>query len=290
MNLHNYQAFLAVYETQSFTKAAEKLFITQPTISKRIAALEALLGKSLFDRIERKVILNEAGSALLPIAKNIILNVLESQRVINDLDGNITGSLKLITSHHIGIHHLPAPLNSFINAHPKLHIKLAFMDSESTYHEIENAHYELAMITLPPQMEKTIKVLHSWSDPLVLTVGKGHPLLHNNPIRLSDLAQYPAILPEQGTYTRQIIERPFLQHAIRLNIGLETNYLETIRSMVEIGLGWSILPQRMINKSLRSIHFDQVQWQRELGIICHSQRSLSNAAKGFIHKASHYNV
>ena len=293
MNLHNYQAFLAVYETQSFTKAAQKLFITQPTISKRVAALETLLGKPLFNRIERKVTLNEAGRALLPIARDINLNIIESQRVINDIDGEIRGSLKLIASHHIGIHHLPLPLNALINAHPKLHIDLAFMDSESTCHEIECANYELAMITLPPKVSKAIKILKSWPDPLVLAVGKTHPLLHNGTIELSDLSQYPATLPERDTYTRELIERNFLQKMISLKIGLETNYLETIRSMVQIGLGWSILPKTMINKSLQHIHIQDTQWQRELGIICHTQRSLSNAALGFIkeiEKLSQFNT
>ncbi|MCK5726375.1 MAG: LysR family transcriptional regulator [Thiotrichaceae bacterium] len=282
MNLYNYQAFLVVYEMQSFTKAADKLFTTQPTISKRIAVLEKQLGKPLFDRIERKIILNEAGHALLPIAQNICLSIAESQRVINDLEGKVTGPLKLITSHHIGIHHLPTPLNIFTNTYPQVAIDLAFMGSEGAYREITSTHYELAMITLPPQDKKTINYIKLWTDPLVLAVGKEHPLLHNNPTELSDLSQYPAILPEQGTHTRQLIEQPFLHHRVRLKIGLETNYLETIRSMVQIGLGWSVLPQTMVNDSLESISLQGIEWQRELGIIHHAQCSLSNAAKCFI--------
>jgi DNA-binding transcriptional LysR family regulator len=102
MDTRNYQAFLAVAELGSFSKAAETLFITQPAVSKRIATLEALLGSPVFDRAGHSILLNEAGRALLPIAQRIIRDIEESRRVLANLNGKISGQLSLVTSHHIG--------------------------------------------------------------------------------------------------------------------------------------------------------------------------------------------
>jgi len=116
MDLSAYKAFIAVAEKSSFSKASEHLYITQPAVSKRISLLEDKLGSTLFDRIGRKVILNEAGKALLPVALRILQEVKESQRVINNLSGEVSGHLSLVTSHHIGLRRLPETLKKYAKA------------------------------------------------------------------------------------------------------------------------------------------------------------------------------
>ncbi len=106
MDLANLSAFIAIAETGSFSGAADRLFLTQPAISKRIAGLEQQLGVRLFDRLGREVTLTEAGRALLPRAYQI-LNVLDdTRRALTNLTGAVSGRLTLATSHHIGLHRL----------------------------------------------------------------------------------------------------------------------------------------------------------------------------------------
>ncbi len=148
MDISAYKAFIAVADLGTFSKAAESLFITQPAISKRIALLEDQLGSKLFDRIGKRVILNQAGKALLPIARRILQDMKESQRVIDNLNGQVSGDLSLVTSHHIGLRRLPDTLKRFAETYPQVRLDLAFMDSENACQEIEKGNFELGVVTL----------------------------------------------------------------------------------------------------------------------------------------------
>ncbi|MCL4110480.1 UNVERIFIED_CONTAM: hypothetical protein GTU68_022362 [Idotea baltica] len=284
MDISSYKAFMAVADLGTFSKAAESLYITQPAISKRIALLEDQLGSKLFDRIGKRVILNQAGKALLPIAKRILEDMKESQRVIENLHGQVNGDLSLVTSHHIGLRRLPDTLKSFAENYPQVRLDLAFMDSEDACHEIEQGKFELGVVTLPLSNQKRLKLTPLWSDPLTIAVSANHPLvkLAGEEINITVLAKHRAILPAVGTYTRSIIEKPVIQKQKSLDVILETNYLETIRMMVAIGLGWSALPTEMLGDDLKGINVKGLKIERTLGIVQHANRSLSNAGQAFV--------
>lgn len=285
MDLSAYKAFIAVSEYGTFSKAADALYITQPAVSKRIALLEDQLGSQLFDRIGKRVMLNEAGRALLPIAQRIMQELQESQRVIDNLSGQVTGRLSLVTSHHIGLRRLPDILKQYAEDYPQVRLDLAFMDSENACHKIEQGNYELGVVTLPLSKSNRLKLTPLWNDPLTIAVAPDHPLVqiaNNQPITLNKLAKHSAILPAVGTYTRTVIEKPIIQKHGALDVILETNYLETIRMMVSIGLGWSALPRAMLDDSLVEIKVKGLEIERTLGIVQHAGRSLSNAGKAFI--------
>ena len=285
MDLSAYKAFIAVAESGTFSRAADILFITQPAISKRIALLEEQLGCQLFDRVGRRVMLNEAGRALLPVARRIMQELSESQRVIDNLSGTVSGQLSLVTSHHIGLRRLPNTLKQYTEDYPEVRLDLAFMDSENACQKIEQGNYELGVVTLPLNKPKKLKLTSLWNDPLSIAVAPDHPLVKlvkSKSITLNDLAKHPAILPAVGTYTRTVIEKPVVQKHGALDVILETNYLETIRMMVSIGLGWSALPSTMLDNSLVEIKVKGLRIERTLGIVQHADRSTSNAGRAFI--------
>ena len=118
MDIAALKAFIAVADSGSFSLAAEQLFLTQPAISKRVSALENELEARLFDRIGRSVSLTEAGQALLPRARNILLNLEDSVRALSNLSGEVHGTLRFGTSHHIGLRRLPPVLKAFVQAYP----------------------------------------------------------------------------------------------------------------------------------------------------------------------------
>jgi DNA-binding transcriptional LysR family regulator len=282
MDTQSLKAFVEVAETHSFSSAAEKLHITQPAVSKRIATLEQQLGCKLFDRISRTVHLTEAGTALLPRATQILQAVQDATRSIADLQGEISGDLSIGISHHIGLHRLPPVLQRFSKQYPNVHLNIDFMDSEEAYEQIMQNKIELAVITLNPMDSSALKQETIWQDELVITIATDHPLSALNKPDLSQLSQYPAILPGLNTYTGQIIKRLFQQHNLKLNISMETNYLETIKMMVSIGLGWSVLPLTMIDSTTQVLTIHGLAMQRSLGFIYHGNRSLSNAANAFV--------
>ena len=138
------------------------------------------------------------------------------------------------------------------------------------------------MVTLPAEESPDLIVIPVWNDPLVLVSAPDHPLCKKTRLTLAQLHEYPAILPAKGTFTRALIDRAFDSSGLPLRVNLETNYLETIKMMVSIGLGWSLLPQTMVDRSLHTHRIKALQIVRRLGIVHHAQRTLSNAARALM--------
>lgn len=290
MDSQNLRAFIAVAETNSFSQAGEKLHLTQPAVSKRIANLEAHLNLKLFDRIGRKVSLTEAGLVLLPNAQKIIQDVNETQRQLADLSGQVRGSLHIATSHHIGLHRLPPVIETFSKHYPDVDLNLTFLDSDSAYTQVLQGHLDLAVITLTPDIHPSLQAKEIWEDKLHFVVGHQHPLLQTkqrerqqkNRIGLKALSEFPAILPELSTYTSQLVANQFGQSNLDLQIKLTTNNLETIKMLVGINMGWSVLPESMLGATIHSLSVAKVNLRRHLGLVHHRERNLGNAAHAFI--------
>ena len=281
MDNQNLKAFITVANSGSFSESAEQLHLTQSAISKRIAQLEQQIGKKLFDRIARQVTLTEAGAELLPRALRIIQEYEHALQAINDLSGEASGTLRLAISHHLGLHRLPTVLKQFAQKYPKVTLDIEFMDSEKAYEQVLHGQSEVAIITLALESHHNIHSQKIWNDPLRFICAQDHPLATLTKPELKDLAEYPIILPGLNTYTGRIIQNLFQQEGIPLKAPMSTNYLETISTMVETGLGWSVLPETLV-RELHVMPFEQVSIARELGYIHHMKRSLSNAAVAFL--------
>ncbi|MFT5690709.1 MAG: DNA-binding transcriptional LysR family regulator [Oceanicoccus sp.] len=287
IDTQNLKAFVEVADLRSFSDAAISLHITQPAVSKRIAVLENQLQCRLFDRISRTVHLTEAGKALLPKAERILQAVLDARRSIADLQGEVSGNLSIGISHHIGLHRLPPVLQTFSKHYPNVHFDIDFIDSEEAYEQVMHGKIELGVITLDPaSIDPTLKnPLNQkaiWLDELVVTVAPDHPLAGTPNADIAMLSQYTAILPGLNTYTGQIIKKTFQEHDLNLNVSMATNYLETIKMMVSIGLGWSVLPRTMIDETITALNISDLTLNRTLGYVYHRNRSLSNSAKAFV--------
>lgn len=281
MDISELKAFITVARTRSFSEAAKELFITQPAVSKRIAALEEHLNHALFDRLGKEVALTEAGKALLPNAEKILANVQTTEREIRELSGEIVGNLHVATSHHIGLHHLPPVLRAFASQHRNVNLQFEFLDSELAHDKVIRGECELAVVTLAPKLEYPLEAQVLWEDPLEFVVGLEHPFANRTSVNLQDLSEEAAILPDLNTFTGRLVKSTFDKNGMSLKLNMATNYLETIKMMVSVGLGWSVLPKTLIDSHMRVINVPKVQLTRKLGVIKHQKRSLGNAAKAF---------
>jgi len=236
MDIPNLKTFVAVAEHQSFSLAAESLFITQPAISKRVAALESELG--------------------------------------------------LATSHHVGIHRLPPMLKKYTQKYPDVELDLKFMDSELACQDVANGTLELAVVTLPDETDDNLKTSLIWPDPLVIVTAPDHPLVKQRAsakkVLPQVLSEHPAVLPAVGTVTRKILFDAIRPFDIKLEIALETNYLEPIKMMVSVGLGWSALPSNMIDSTIVEVPIKDLHMQRKLGAVQLNNRTLGRAAQAFV--------
>jgi DNA-binding transcriptional LysR family regulator len=283
MDINTLKAFVAVAETNSFSLAAERVFLTQSAVSKRIAALEGELGVKLFDRIGKTTSLNEAGHKLLPRAINMLQEMEDIQRSISNLSGDVAGNLTMGISHHIGLHRIPPILRKFRQQHPNVHFDIRFLGSEAACHAVAQGKLELGIVTLPTEPPSNLTITKLWHDPLQFVVSKEHPLAKVEQATLEDLVQHQALLPGVGTYTRNVLELALAPQDLKIDVAISTNYLETLKTMTTTGLGWSLLPEIMIhNSELYVISIQGLNLYRTLGVVTHNSRTLSNAANAML--------
>ncbi|QPL47707.1 LysR family transcriptional regulator [Halomonas sp. A40-4] len=283
MDTQSLQAFLAVADTQSFSRAAEHLHLTQPAVSKRIATLESQVDARLFDRIGRRIALTEAGSVLLPQARQILFTVEDSRRALANLSGQVGGPLTLATSHHIGLHRLPPVLKQYTQRHPAVALDLHFLDSEFAYQGVRDGSLEMGVVTLAPHPVEQLHVVELWRDRLCFVCATDHPLAaQQRVLSLADLCQHNCVMPGARTFTGSLIAQRFEQAGLELPVSMATNYLETLKMMCSVGLGWSLLPEKMIDHDLVELRVATAPLHRPLGYLVHNNRTLSNAARMMI--------
>ncbi len=290
MDTHSLNAFIAVANLQSFSQAADYLHLTQSAVSKRIQQLEQHLNTKLFDRHNRTVSLTEAGRILLPKAQKILDLISDTEIAIQSHDTEVAGTLSLATSHHIGLHRLPSVVREFTANYPAVNLDLSFVGSEKAYKAIQQRHVELALTTLDDDFEFSnpdLEIIPLWQDDMVCVCANNHPLTQHQHLTLEDLSSVPAILPEPDTITFQLVERVFKQQGLSMHAPMPTNYLETIKMMVSVGMGWSMLPKTMLDINFHELDWPAEPLKRSLGVIYLNSRTLSNAAKAFLNTLKH---
>ncbi|MFC6673541.1 LysR family transcriptional regulator substrate-binding protein [Marinobacterium aestuariivivens] len=177
---------------------------------------------------------------------------------------------------------MPPVLKAYHRRYPGVTLELKFDESERAYEGILKGELELALITLSPHPHTSIRSETVWQDPLRYVVSRDHPLASRDQLSLQELTHFNAILPGSNTFTRQLAVRQFERLGLPLHVGMTTNYMDTIRMMVSIGLGWSLLPQTLIDDSLKVLEIGSAPIVRQLGYIYHRDRTLSNAARQLV--------
>ncbi|KZZ21812.1 hypothetical protein A3752_07995, partial [Oleiphilus sp. HI0081] len=215
-----------------------------------------------------------------------------AKHAIKNLSHNVEGELRIVASHHIGLHRLPLILKEFSKRYPEVDLKLNFLDSESAYPILGDNQADIAFITIPDQLSDDYICHLSWDDPMSFICSQHHELASLTSVTPPDLAKHNAILPSRSTLTYRVVEAMFHQSKLMLNASIPTNYLETMKMMAGVGMGWSVLPNTMIDEELKVLPIDlsnsygtESELTRNLGAVSFRKKSMSNAAKAFIEVA-----
>jgi DNA-binding transcriptional LysR family regulator len=156
------------------------------------------------------------------------------------------------------------------------------MDSEEAYAGVCQGHIECAVLTMPDQLHPDLEGYPIWQDQLAVFCSCDHPLSQLDKVTAAELSKYAVILPEKHTFTRQAITNYFYAKGISLPHIKTGNYLETIKTLVESGLGWSVLPVSLSSPLLFPLLQNEFKLSRTLGLIHHRKRPLSNAGRVFL--------
>src|SRR5690606_27529579 len=205
MDTHQLEAFVAVAELESVSLAAHRLFLTQPAVTRRIQILDEHLGQPLFDRIGRRLLTTEAGRCLLPYARQVLALLDDGTQAVHDLAHTVQGTLRLVTSHHIGLHRLPAGLRDYKHRYPQERLQLRFMNSQQAHQAIVHGDADLGVTTEEEPHDDSLLGEAIWHDRLNVVVAPDHPLATRQSLTLAELAPYPAMLPDARFYTGRIV-------------------------------------------------------------------------------------
>jgi DNA-binding transcriptional LysR family regulator len=212
----------------------------------------------------------------------VLRDLQDIQRVLNNLSGQVSGQLSMGTSHHIGLHRLPPLLKNYTRQYPQVKLDISFLGSEEICLAVARGDLELGVCTLPltPADELIAKTI--WNDPLCFVVSSGHSLATRGRVPPEELLRHPAVLTTRPTFTRILLQEALSESAGEISCDLSTDYLETLKMMVSIGLGWSLLPATLVTEDLARLEVEGIELQRTLGVITHRQRTLSNAARAML--------
>ena len=280
MNLQKYQALVKTVESGSFTKAAVALNYTQSGISRMIKDLETEWGVSLLERNRAGVSLTSDGLKLLPQIQRICNEHEILMRQIEDLHDMQSGLIRIGTFSSVATHWLPNMIKIFQNDYPKIHFELLLGDYTEIESWILEGRVDFGFLRLPSKTN--LETIFLEQDRLLVVIPPDHPLADCEKFPINELLKSPFILLEKGANSD--LTKIFEKHHISPQVHFTTWDDSAIMSMVESGLGISILPELVLRRIAYQIIAKELEVPafRKIGIAMREQKSLSLAVKRFL--------
>jgi DNA-binding transcriptional LysR family regulator len=285
MDYDQLASFLEVAKLHSFSRAAEKIYRTQPAISAQVRLLEQECGEKLFDRSGKKVMLTPAGEILQSYAQRIIDLHKEALQAIAELNQTARGKLHLGANEATCLYVLPKTFARFRELYPLVQISIYRNFSHKILQKVQEGAIELGIVTLP-QGANNMEVIPLFRDEMYVIVPVNHPLAKNRSATVEEIANFPLILPKTG-HTRVVLDRLLRDYREHLQVSMELASVETIKKFVGAGLGISVISRAYAQSEVAAglvklIPLEGLKLYRELGLIYRRDRYLSLPAKVFI--------
>lgn len=283
MDIPQLRAVLSVADAGNFTRAAERLGIAQPSLSQHILNLEKELGQKLFHRLGRKAVATEAGVAFIERARRILFEVESATKELSDspaMERRITvGAIQTLAPYV-----LPSLIQRCRKRFPNLRISIQEDFKVRLLQGILDGELDLALVSLPAD-DPRVHAEPLLREPLLLAVAKDHALAHKPQVTAGDLAGETFImLGSSSSLTAQV--RSFCgDHDFEPNIGFRCSQVATVKGLVALGVGISILPRVAISEddhAIKYIHLHGAEPYREIGVLRHLQRYQSRGAEQFL--------
>jgi LysR family transcriptional regulator, low CO2-responsive transcriptional regulator len=244
VTFHQLKVFEVTARRGSFTRAAEELFLTQPTVSIQMKQLTKAVGLPLFEQVGKRLYLTQAGRELLATCQDIFERLSQFEMTVSDLQGLKRGQLRLsviTTAKYV----IPRLLGPFCEQYPGIDVSLTVTNHE---HILERLRDNLDDLYIPSQSPENMDVhCHSFLDnPLVVLASRNHPLAKEKHIPLERLNGESFIMRESGSGTRQAVERLFRENDISIKVRLELGSNEAIKQAIAGGLGISVLSRHCL--------------------------------------------
>ncbi|MBW6409040.1 LysR substrate-binding domain-containing protein [Clostridium weizhouense] len=286
MNFRKIKIFYETATELNMTKVAKKLYISQPSISQAIHEIEEELEIKLFDRIGKKLYLTYEGEIYLNYARRILNLYEESIRAISDINTNEKGKIKIGASTTIGIYILPDIIKGFLKEHSEIEISLSIDNTANIEKMILQNKIDFAYIEGKSHLEEIVES-EIWEDELIFISSSLHPWNEKKMLNKNDIFKEKLIMREDGSGTREVVERYLENNSIDYKIFMELGNTEAIKKSVEANLGVSCLSVRSVKEKIDSgalsgYRLTEGKIIRALRLIYHKDKFLSKNMKNFI--------
>lgn len=288
MHIETLKVFCDLVETQSFSLAAERNFVTQSAVSQQIRTLEDKFKRRLLERVRgrREVRLTTSGEVFYREAKNVLSCYEQMTESMRGLVGTISGTVKVATVYSVGLHELPVKVREFMTKFPAAKIDLEYSRTTRVVRDVLSGTVELGVVAFP-EPRRGITVAMMPSDRLVLICPPDHEFAERQEIKARELKGMDFVQFERDIPTRKATDRILKSYGVDVHKSAEFDNIETIKRAVEVGFGLAIVPHPSVmdeekNKQLAVVQLAEKEWIRPVGIIYRSDRTLSLAAKKFV--------
>lgn len=288
MKIDQLRTFQKVALTGSFTRAARGLFLTQPAVSQQIKALEDSYGIRLFDRQGKKIKLTLEGEILFSKVNNLLNELRDIEKVFEDLSELDLGKIDIAATAVFSTYFLPRAMGDFIEKYPGVEVELHTGNSHEVITKLLEGGTDFGfggVVKAEPDI--TFSLIHQ--EPYIFVVGKDHPLVKRDQVSVDDLKVFPFIWREHGTLIRRKMEEMMVgsQGSTIFRNVIEVKNVETVKRLVEQGVGVTIIPEIAVGRELAAGWLKQLNWS---GINHHAsyyllhlkKRPLSRRARVFL--------
>lgn len=284
MTIRHLKVFVEVYKHENITKAAESLFITQPTVTRAIQELEEHYGVTLFERINKRLKKTECANKLFFHANNIISSIDQMEKEMKNWDE--IGVLRVGATPTIGSVFIPTIINKFSEKYPNIIIKTTINNGTELQKSLYSNQLDLVLIEGGNIMEHLHQELFA-EDKLILVMPPNDKRKNSKDITISSLKDDRFLLREQGSTSRLYLNHIFSKHGVSISPVMESISTHAIIRSVHLGIGISILPEEMVLHSIESGYVSSARIKdeplnRKEFIVWHKNKFLTKSAKDFI--------
>ena len=289
MEIHQLRYLVAVAEEGSFSRAAAKVRVAQPSLSQQIRKLEAEVGQPLFDRLPRSVVLTEAGRCLIDYARQILASIGDARRCVDEFKNEVAGRLAVGAIPTIAPYVLPELVGKFQKHYPEVTLEIVEDVTDGIARRVEAGELDVALASTC-QQAPTLRRESLGSEPLLALVPKGHPLAKKTLVAMDDLKSQRFLLLHEMHCLSQQVNHLLAARRLRPEIALAGSQLGTIANMVAAAIGVSIVPQMMVKHQATpgcvSVPFAPPVPERQLNLLYNPLRFQSKAAAAFRREAA----
>jgi DNA-binding transcriptional LysR family regulator len=285
MDFDQLATFLEVAKLGNFSRAGEKVFLSQSAVSAQIRLLEQDYGAKLLDRSGKKVRLTPAGEVLFEYGIRLLALRDESIRAVSDQGSSPRGVLAIGANEATCLYVLPRAFEEYRRRYPEVQISIYRNFSRKILERIQDGLIDVGIVTLPVRLPR-LKVEKIFRDRLMLAVSPSNPLAGLKTVPVSVAAGQPLIFPKAG-FTRQIMDKLFRPYRADLKIAMELPSIALIKTFVASGLGVSLISETFTRKEVRAgeiclVRLEHAELWRELAMIHDRNRTLPRAAVAFM--------